>query len=69
MDGGGFVGALEVGALVGALEDGADEDGRGVACVAGGGVNVGTGAWSVCLAGTLAAGGKLSIGCPSRSAS
>jgi hypothetical protein len=63
VDDGGCVGALEVGALeVGVLEGGA-EVGRDVACVGGGGgVNVGAGAWSVCLAGTFAGGGKFSIG-------
>jgi len=59
----GVVGALVVGALVvGALEVGAEVCGRDVACVGGGGVNVGTGAWSVCLAGTFAGGGNFSIG-------
>ena len=44
----------------------ADEGGREV-CREGGGVYVGTGAWSSCLAGTLAAGGNFSIGSPARS--
>ena len=61
------VGALDVGALeVGALDVGALDVGRDVWRV-GRGVYVGSGAWSVCLAGTLAAGGNFSIGSPSRS--
>ena len=60
----GNVGALDVGALeVGALLVAGDR----VWCVAGGAA-VGAGAWSVCLAGTLAGGGNFSIGSPSRSA-
>ncbi len=61
-------GALEVGALDvgGALEVGALEGGADVRWV-GRGVKVGSGAWSVCFAGTLAAGGNFSIGSPVRS--
>ena len=59
------VGAEEVGLLVGALDVvGADE----VWCVLGGGGG-GAGWWSVCLAGTLAAGGNVSTGTPTRSRS
>ena len=61
----GCVGALVVGALeVGAL---LVEGGAFVRCV-GDGVNVGAGAWSLFLAGTLAGGGNFSMGWPSSSA-
>jgi hypothetical protein len=72
-DGGGALedgGALDEGG--GALDDddedggGALGDGRRVGRV-GCGVNVGTGAWSACLAGTLAGSGNFSTGWPSRS--
>jgi hypothetical protein len=61
-----------VGALVVALEVGADDEDAWVWCVLGGGgggaMLGGGGVWSVCLAGTLAAGGNCSTGWPARSA-
>jgi hypothetical protein len=54
-------GALDVGALL-------DVGGALVWCVGGGPVGDGAGVWSVFFAGTLAGGGKFSIGWPKRSA-
>src|SRR5689334_17088846 len=58
----GWVGSVDGGALV----LGADVVGFTVGCVAGGWV--GSGAWSVCLGGTLAGGGNCATGTPSMSA-